>query len=734
PNGWLKLGWPVLKDPGDVDPDGNYTVAWDLNPRAVGYILEEDETPNFESPTEIFNGLDSKVDIINKAEGIYYYRLKAYKDDYISNWSNVVDIIVDFIPQIPRKFKAVIHPEGNAINLTWELNTDETKYYELEYKDKIYSGWVAIGKTLHPINYFEHTDLENYNTYFYRIRANDSINQTSKFSKEINGTPEDSTPPSAPEDLVAQTISDTEVALTWAASPEPDVAGYIVYMKEPREADSSDFEVVGTINDLKTSFSVNGLNEQTTYQFRVVSFDEVPLYSPFSILATCKTIDITPPETPLGLMITNTSFNTLELSWTPNKEPDVIGYYVFRSTSSIGNFKQQNSESITENQYTDTGLNESTTYYYKIQAEDDFGLKSGFSQIISGTTDLGPYPPEINNSINDIEILEDRIDDLSINLYYLFKDINGDTLTFDHGPVENINITIYQENGTVILVPDHDWNGEVTVTFYASDGVYTISEDINIWVSYVNDLPHEPEITSPPNDLTIAEGEPLTLRAVCDDPDLIYGDSLSYTWHSNISGILGRGQELKDIELESGYQIITVEVMDSAGQKAVSSVTVMVEGTGSAEVDKENNNMTSMIILTSTIVLIFVLVLFIYFKKKRSPTIKDDGKEIIENINSANNGPNNITPAMPAEQLNFQNPIQSQVQNYPPMLYNNQPLQSPQPQPPLQQLQPLQTLHPLQPPQQLQTQQTVPQITDSNIAQQGYLELAATNEIESSND
>ncbi len=618
-SGWLKPGVPVLKDPGVVDPDGNYTVAWDLNPRAIGYILEEDETTNFESPTEIFNGLDLKADITNKAEGIYYYRLKAYIDDHISNWSNAVDIIVDFLPDIPREFKAVINPEGNAINLTWELNTDETKYYELEYKDNIYSDWAALGNPPHPINYFEHTELENHNTYFYRIRAIDSINQTSNFSTEIDGTPEDSSPPSAPEDLVAMTISDTEVALTWSASPEPDVAGYIVYMTERRGAASSDFEVVGTINDLKTSFSVNGLSEQTTYQFTLVSFDEVPLNSKYSNTATATTIDVTPPEPPVGLTVSAETNSTLELSWRPNFEPDLVGYHIFRGSSANADFERLNFEPVNNTKYLDTKLDESTTYYYKIIAVDDFNLTSGNSQSVSGTTKLGQYPPEINNSIPGVMILEDSVDDHSINLLDLFKDVNGDQLMFDFDEVENITVIIYQNNGTIILIPKENWNGEVTVTFYAMDGIFTISEKINISVIYCNDPPCKPEITSPKNGIEVTFGDPITLTAACDDPDLIYGDSLYYSWRSDISGKLGNDQTLKDIDLEVGKHTIEVEVVDIAGKNATETIiiTVYENEPGADKEDNPENYAGYIIFSVIIIVLICILFLFIYKKKKR---------------------------------------------------------------------------------------------------------------------
>ena len=45
--GWLKPGIPNLKDPGDIDNDGNYNLSWNTTVRTLGYVLEEDNSSLF---------------------------------------------------------------------------------------------------------------------------------------------------------------------------------------------------------------------------------------------------------------------------------------------------------------------------------------------------------------------------------------------------------------------------------------------------------------------------------------------------------------------------------------------------------------------------------------------------------------------------------------------------------------------------------------------------------------
>lgn len=82
---------------------------------------------------------------------------------------------------------------------------------------------------------FTDTGLQNDVTYFYAVhavRTEAAGVAQSELSTTAAATPVDVTPPSAPANLVA-VPTEGAVRLAWNPSPEPDVAGYIVYRASP---------------------------------------------------------------------------------------------------------------------------------------------------------------------------------------------------------------------------------------------------------------------------------------------------------------------------------------------------------------------------------------------------------------------------------------------------------------------------------------------------------------------
>jgi hypothetical protein len=286
---------------------------------------------------------------------------------------------------------------------------------------------------------------------------------------------------------------------------------------------------------------------------------------------------MTPPSAPIELIVSSRTINSLELIWAPNPEQDVTGYIVFRSLTMNGTFKSVSTELITETQFIDTNLVENTIYYYKLKAVDDAELASEFSEVVSGKTKLGQYPPVLNNSIADFEITEDGYDDTSINLYYWFKDVNHDKLTFRCEGEVHINVTIYQNNGTVLLVPDKDWNGRERLVFFAADENDEVSDEVQVTVTAINDPPDKPKIINPMDGVKLLENGTIDFEGACTDPDVPYGDTLTYKWISDISGPLGTGETLKDVLLQVGEHTITLEVSDSEGETAQTAIVVIVQ-------------------------------------------------------------------------------------------------------------------------------------------------------------
>jgi hypothetical protein len=136
----------------------------------------------------------------------------------------------------------------------------------------------------------------------------------------------------------------------------------------------------------------SGLTVSTTYYYKVAGVDtsgNIGILSDEASGTTGAAADTTPPSKVLGLIVTPTSSSQLDLSWTPNTEPDLNHYNVYRGTTAgfpVNTATDTPLAQPTTSSYSNTGLTASTTYYYKVAAVDNSGNVGTLSDEISGTT------------------------------------------------------------------------------------------------------------------------------------------------------------------------------------------------------------------------------------------------------------------------------------------------------------------------------------------------------------
>jgi predicted transcriptional regulator len=138
-------------------------------------------------------------------------------------------------------------------------------------------------------------------------------------------------------------------------------------------------------------------------------------------------------------------------------------------------------------------------------------------------------------------------------------------------------VTINPEDGSVMIAPETNWSGNEVLTFFASDDIFEVSDDLEVTVEPVNDPPGPASIISPQDGETIPYRGSISLEGECTDPDLDYGDELLFRWSSNISGLLGYGSVIDDVILPSGHHEIMLIVSDSSGGSSSVSIEVRVQ-------------------------------------------------------------------------------------------------------------------------------------------------------------
>jgi parallel beta-helix repeat protein len=654
--GWLIAPEPELFDPGQLNTNGSYTVSWNQTPRAMGYILEEDTEWIFNSPNEIYNGTELSFDIEGRDNATYYYRLKTFITNDESDWSEKVEIIVDWYPSSPTGLNAS-NPKGHSVTLTWNANPepDIQQYYIFINSTESNSSFTYLTTVLGTDKQYIITGLVEETTYYFAISAVDKYSH-STMSIVVSITTLDETAPALPTGLNATAVSNTEILLSWNTSTEPDIAGYHIYINSTG-GPSAVFKYNHTVSNDVQEVLISGLIEQVTYYFKIVAFDEVPNNSIFSNMVSATTPDLIPPHKPTGLNVSDSTESSLILTWNANSDHDVIGYFIYGNQSVDGNFHNLTSVPVTDTEFIDLGLEENTTYYYKIKAVDDIGLVSEFSEIISGKTKIKTPGPEVKEPVDEIEIYEDTVD-MSLHITDIFPNIEVDIEENDTIADERFITVIILTNGTIQLEPSDDWSGVTTIKFFGwkQFGMLMkikIQQNLTVTVLPVNDPPEQIQILIFNYSKKITEGDIISFEGSCSDPDLDYGDALTFKWISSKDGDLGFGEKLSDIKLSTGKHIITLLVTDNEGASASISINLTVNQKSEPESDSIDNYVIIISLVIIIVIIIVVAIFFILRRKKKSP-------EAVEP--SVEESP--IPPQSQAQQIQEPEPEQQSYQGY----------------------------------------------------------------------
>jgi len=233
-------------------------------------------------------------------------------------------------------------------------------------------------------------------------------------------------------------------------------------------------------------------------------------------------------------------------------------------------------------------------------------------------------PPELNQTTLSLTFDEDS-NGTRIDLNDIFLDIDGDDLSFEFSSSENLTFTL--EESVLEIVPDTDWCGQEIIKFTALDGEESVSLDVSVEVTPVNDAPTDVEIFA---GSIYTEGQDQILNSTATDVDIPFGDELIFSWYSNISGELGEGQSI-NLSLPVGHHLITLTVTDSGGLYSQGTIEMEIISKPIQDDDgkdeSEENDMKSstiMIIVGAIILILIVILVIVFFVLKKKPDEEDN--------------------------------------------------------------------------------------------------------------
>lgn len=142
-----------------------------------------------------------------------------------------------------------------------------------------------------------------------------------------------------------------------------------------------------------------------------------------------------------------------------------------------------------------------------------------------------------------------------------------------------------------------------------SDGYETIYANLTVAVIQVNDDPFNVSIALP--DTEMIEGSEQIVSGTCSDPDIEFGDTMTFSWTSDISGFLGYGEEI-DLHLPAGTHSITLLVTDSAGSSVSKTVIIEVHKEDD-QPENEGLSATDLAIISIALVLLIIIIAIAIF-------------------------------------------------------------------------------------------------------------------------
>ncbi|MFT6138641.1 MAG: hypothetical protein ACJASM_001779 [Salibacteraceae bacterium] len=316
------------------------------------------------------------------------YSYQFFAVDYFAKMSpssgEIKSNFIDFDPP-QEAFGLDFKIDTQKITLTWVMVDDEDRIGLNVYRYNDPNG-DSIKLNLTPINKDKLSFQDNvseFRTYFYKVGVFDAA------GNEVISSPtlvqvRDIIPPLPPTGL--KTSTDTGmVNLSWMASKEKDLKGYVIYkVIDNGKNNDEEYTMVNpsTINETNYTERMSK-NVKNTFHYVVVAVDTSWNYSNYSILSIAELPDHVPPVKPFIKIIKETE-NAILITWIPNKDEDLRGYNIYRKIigDTANNLEKLNGRpmKISTSFYEDKLFEAGTVYSYLLEAADSSGNTSDLSQ------------------------------------------------------------------------------------------------------------------------------------------------------------------------------------------------------------------------------------------------------------------------------------------------------------------------------------------------------------------
>lgn len=299
----------------------------------------------------------------------WYYRVRAFKGSIYSGYSDTADASTTF--PAPSSLIATVNG-STEIDLAFTVNSVTQTSFDLE-RSTDGTNFSTLTSVSSTATTYHDTGLEDGTEYWYKIRAVNGNGDTS-----FSNTADAQTLLYAPSGLtISGGATEIELDLEWTINSSSQT-----HVLVEKSTDGTNFSQIASLGSSATTYSDTADSGATQYWYRV-RVENTEIDSPYSNVATGTTI----LNAPSGLGATGGS-DQIVLAWT-NNSAAATNVAIERSPDN-STWTQIATVSNSTDTYTNSGLTENETFYYRVRCYKN-SVYSNYSSAASATTIL--YAP-----------------------------------------------------------------------------------------------------------------------------------------------------------------------------------------------------------------------------------------------------------------------------------------------------------------------------------------------------
>jgi len=291
---------------------------------------------------------------------------------------------------LPKPMDLSAHFTDNSTMLSWnfkilahvygsyyiERSTDKINYKRLT--DKPYTSLSQENANNNRIFYVD--SIANNTSYHYRIQGISPFGELGPYSDVVSGKGK-ALLKYVPHLTVKDFKDDSTVTLTWEFPEEGnnEISGF-----ELNRSDYDDDKYTKVVKNIPAKDRTVTYNKLLATNYFTITAVGKNGNSRTSFPMLVQPVDSIPPAKPIGLKATIDSLGVVKISWTPNKEKDLLGYRIYKGNTAEEEFSQLTVSPHEKNTFEDKVILKSlnSKVYYRIIAVDYRYNMSPFSETL----------------------------------------------------------------------------------------------------------------------------------------------------------------------------------------------------------------------------------------------------------------------------------------------------------------------------------------------------------------